>query len=211
MHTATRPPAQATNGHGPPSPVGVRRRRLPLALVAGLIAVGCALLFSVLYQSASQRDPVIVIRKAVPAGRVLSVDDLMIRDVAASRGVGLVPAADRSRIIGMAALVDLAPGQLLAPGQVGEARQLAADEAVLSLAVPDAATPTLAVGDRVQVVDTANGTGDGVLGEGRVIEVSGPDGAGKLAVSLAVDPDLAPRMASAGAKDTVRLIRVPER
>lgn len=214
MHATRSTPVLSGNGHHPsPASASPRRRRPAVAVVAALVALGCALLFALLYRSADQRTPVLVVRHDVPAGRVLTADDLAVRGVAVDQDVKTLAASQASSVVGQRATVDLIGGSLLLPKQFGEPAGLDDNAGVIALALPEAATPALAPGDRVRVVDTGRTGADGavmVLGDGRVTAVSSPDGSGKVSVSLEVDEAEAPDMVAAGAADHARLIRVPQ-
>jgi hypothetical protein len=201
--------ARRTTVSLPPS----RRRRVPLAIGAALVAVACALLFALLYRSAGQQELALVMGRDVPAGRVITADDLVTQRLSSEGGIAFFPAASPAAVIGKAAAVDLVAGTLLSPRQVGRPRTLAPGEAVVSLSLPDGETPTVAVGDHVQLVMTAGpgqaadvGRGE-VITDARVVEVA-PDGSGKVAVSVAVGDDVAAQVASAAAANRVRLVRV---
>lgn len=216
MQTLTRPREDA-RGRVPQSGADVlprsRRRRVPLAIVAALVAVCSALLFTLLYRSADDRKLVLVVAHDVPAGRVVNASDLVVRKVGADAAVSLVPVADRSSVIGKPAAVDLVAGELLSRRQIGAVRGLDPSEVVVSLSLPDGETPSLSPGDEVEVVRAQPGTRNDapdaatVMGVARVVEVR-RDANGKVSVSVALPRDLAADVAAASAANHVRLVRV---
>src|SRR5438874_7883132 len=108
MSSRTRP--SASNGHAPPgmriSPTKPRRNGALIA-VGVLLMVGCGLIAAVLQLRATTKTAVLSVAHQVPAGQVVRSADLSSVSVAVSGGDGLrvIPAADRSSVVGRTAVV----------------------------------------------------------------------------------------------------------
>lgn len=89
------------------------RRRVPVAVVAVLVAAGTALVFAVLWTNAGRRQPVLAVVAGVAAGEVVESADVAVVRVAADPGVRLVPAAEQASVVGQVARSDLPAGSLL--------------------------------------------------------------------------------------------------
>jgi len=123
-------------------------------VVVALSAAG----FAVTAASTGQRAPVLMVAKGVSAGQVLKASDLRTVKVAADDGVVL--ARQKSAVIGKRAAVPLVAGSLLAPGEVGaKGAYPPKGYSEMSYALePGGAPPRLAFGERVAVVDGADGS-----------------------------------------------------
>ncbi len=217
----------SADGQGRRSAVGApaapaRRRRLPLTVVAVLVAAGSALVFALLWLNAGDRRAVLAVAAAVAAGEVIEAGDVVVVRVSVDPVLAPLPASARADVIGETATVDLVAGTLLTDAQVGAEALLPAGQAVVGLALDGGQVPTprLAAGDRVQVVATAvtqptaqdptavNEALGRVIAEGEVFGIDpAPQGAGVL-VSLVVDADVAPDIAGAAAADRVSRVLV---
>lgn len=196
-------------------PAGVRRR-VPVAVVALLVAAGTALVFAVLWTNAGRRQPVLAVAAAVAAGEVVEPSDLVVVRVAADPGLQLVPAADQGSVVGQVARSALPVGSLLAPEQIGSGPALAAGSAVVgvSLTGGQVPTPTLRAGDRVRLVGTSGPEGmeavAPVAAEGLVFGVERPaDLPGRVVVSVEVAEAAVEDVARAAAADRVSLVLLP--
>jgi hypothetical protein len=198
-------------------PAAARQRRWSTALIALLVTVGSALAFALLWLDAGDREPVLALANTVPAGQVIEAGDLTVVRVSADPQLRLVGSGDRDEVIGQTAAVDLLAGSLLTEGQLGDHSELIdAGEAVVGVTLPRGEVPigTLGVGDRVLVVRTAASIAQegraSLLTSGRVFAVDELDDAsGSVRVSVVVDAEVAPDVASANALDQVRLALVP--
>lgn len=201
----------------------VRRRRLPLTVVAVLVAAGSALVFALLWLNAGDRRAVLAVAGPVAAGQVIEASDVAVVRVSVDPQLAPLPASARTDVIGQTAAVDLVTGTLLTDAQVGAQSLLSAGQAVVGLALDGGQVPTprLRTGDRVRVVATTlpgastqdSTAGDGALGrviaDGEVFGVEPlADGAAGVLVSLVVDEDVAPEIAGAAAADRVSLVLV---
>ena len=206
---------------GPVAPA--RRRRLPLTVVAVLVAAGSALVFALLWLNAGDRRAVLAVAGPVAAGQVIEASDIGVVRVSVDPQLAPLPASARAEVIGQTAAVDLVAGTLLTDAQVGGESLLPAGQAVVGLALDGGQVPTprLRTGDRVRVVATTvpqasvqdSTAGDGALGrviaEGEVFGIEPlVDGAAGVLVSLVVDEDVAPEIAGAAAADRASLVLV---
>jgi hypothetical protein len=210
------------------APASMRRRRWPLALVAALVALGSALVFAVLWLNAGNRQPVLAIARPVPAGQVLSGDDLRVVRVSSDPGIEPIPASRRREVIGQTSTSGLVPGSLLTKGQLGgSVTLLGPGQAVVGVALKGGQlpTPNLKVGDQVLIVQTpppgaasvtsdasggASTQGSGfVLGSGRVFGIEkAEDGSGDVVASLSVAREIAAAVVGAGSAERVSLVLV---
>ncbi|MBT2676241.1 SAF domain-containing protein [Streptomyces sp. ISL-14] len=136
-----------------PSAVASGARRRPGWVWGGVGAVlVSAIGFTLIATELGGRTDVLVLARDVPAGRVLTAGDLRSVEVAAEAGV--VPVADRARVLGRQARVPLVAGSLLAMGQVGERADFPPSGwSQVSLAVETGgAPPELSRGERVAVL-----------------------------------------------------------
>jgi len=160
----TSPPLNRARNHlnhppspplGPPSLLrAAARNRGRLALGVFLVAV-FSLLTATFFSGTGDRRAVLALRNAVAVGTPIQASDLTVVRVSADPGVRVVPASERSKIVGRLAAVALAPGTLLSPTQLGGSPGLAAGRAVVGLALkPGQYPPDLRPGDSVLVVIT---------------------------------------------------------
>lgn len=209
-----------TNGAGPRSvgiePAKRRHRSLPLAAIAVVCMLTGIVGFVGIQLAATERQAVLAIARPVPAGSMVTVEDLAVAQVADDPALHPIPLASRESVIGQTAAVDLSPGQLLTESSLGEASTIADGEALVGVEVPPSAAPVdaIGVGDRVRVVavdKSADGEAQGlgeVLSEGRVVRVSPSRTSGSAAasVSLAVPVDDAPAVAGASVGQRAALV-----
>lgn len=192
-------------------PGGTRQRRWSLALVAVLLTLGSALAFVVLWMNAGERKPVLAMADSVAAGQIIEDDDLKVVRVSADGGVSLIASSARDQVVGQPATMNLVADTLLVADAVGSDDGLATGEAVIAIPVEVTRLPSddLDPGDRLELYRTGgsgNEAGPALrIGEGRVFEVQDVDDAsgGDVRVSVTVDGDLAPEIASAVASDTI--------
>jgi Flp pilus assembly protein CpaB len=150
--------------------------------------------------------PVVVAARPVAMGDVLGPDDVVVRPVPAS----LVPAGALERLpVGRTLLAPLSRGEIVvvarvAPGGVGGLTALL-PEGARALAVPvGPGTPPVGRGDRVDVLATFDAQPTFAVATGAAV-LAVTDG---KAVTVAVTPDEAPRVAFALAQGTVTLALV---
>lgn len=215
------------SGDGRAGRVGIdpgrsRRRSLPLAAVAVACMAVSIVAFVGLQLAGSDRASVLVVARPVSAGATIGLDDLTVAQVAPDPALRPIGATERESVVGRTAAIDLTPGSLLVEDALGPARALAVDEAIVGVAVAAASAPTtaLAVGDRVQLVETQSapttssvGTPtQSVLAEGRVTDVtdsSSTSGNGAVQLAVAVPGVAAPSIAAASADGRIAVVVIP--
>jgi hypothetical protein len=157
------PPASAGNGSGTVPSVVKARRRVPptvVGLLVGALALG---VFVVLTPAGSRSSPVLALARGVPAGDRLSASDLKVVSLQLPRDLAVIRAADVSSVVGQVAEVDLAAGELLAPGQVGA--PLGSMSEVGLVLKPGQYPPGVAPTDQVEVLN-APGSVDSTVTSG---------------------------------------------
>jgi hypothetical protein len=197
-------------------PGGGRQRRWSLALLAVLVTLGSALAFVVLWMNAGDRKPVLAMKNDVAAGQIIEADDLKVVRVSADSDVALVASSASDDVVGQPATTNLLAGSLLVADAVGSDDGLAQGTTVIAIPVPRTEIPSddLETGDRLVLYRTPGGNGDAgtgtdVIGSGRVFSVDeGDDGStSDIRVSVTVDEELAPEIASAVAQDQIYLAK----
>jgi Flp pilus assembly protein CpaB len=197
-----------------------RPRRVDLRVVIGLALLLAGVLGTVaIVQRAGQRVAVLVMAHDVPAGQVISGQDVRVAELGLAPGVATVGVNDRAQVVGRMASSPLAAGQVLTPAVVVVGSALGPGQVAMSLAVaPEhAAAGLLQAGDRVAVVasgkpDQPDRRADVVLSPVPVLSIHPPTdvagGDGRLLVSLAVRLEQAPLLAQA-AQGTIDLVLLP--
>jgi len=193
-------------------------------MLLGITLVGgCALAAALALSQLSGSTSVLALARDVPAGKLLEAADLKVVEMGNSTGVSSVAATDQDRLLGRPAAVPLLAGTLLTRQEVGSPAVIAGpNEAVVAVAgKPGQFPPGLAVGNRVQAVDSGVGEGAGAAAgtadvltspiPGTVVAVDqnpGAAGAGAV-VSLRVTSTSALQVARAAALGRVSLILIP--
>lgn len=133
----------------------LRSRRNPRLLVIGIVAalVG-AVAGAWMLTTISQTAPVLVVARPVPAGAVLTTQDLATAQLPADPAIAFIPATDRDTVIGQRAATDLVAGAVLAPGATTADPVPAPEMSVVGVALKPSQMPAmpLGVGDQVRVV-----------------------------------------------------------
>lgn len=214
-------PRPAVNGSGGQG-VGSAKRSAPMAIVGvGAVVVG-ALIALALYSGLDRRQTVLAVGRSVPAGGVITAEDLYQVKVAPAAGITPVPVSRADTVVGQTAAVGLVKGTLVVKEQLGSPSTLQPGQAVVGLALkPGQAPATLRPGTRVEVIDTVKPTNAGdqprpvVLTASAV--VSPPDGDtqakptanGITLVSLILPAADAPAVAAAAMDGRVSLVVLP--
>jgi hypothetical protein len=128
--------------------------RVPELAVGMLVVVLFALGGVVWYLRSVDRTPTLALASAVERGEVIGVDDLRVVYVASDEPVAGLRPAESDRLVGMVALVDLAPGVIVTDDLVAAGARVGPDEGVVGLPVDPGQYPAfdLAPGDKVDVV-----------------------------------------------------------
>jgi hypothetical protein len=111
------------------------------------------------------RVEVLASTRAIAPGETIADGDLRVVEVAVDAGVATVAATELEEVVGRTATVGLAPGQLVAPGAVGDDPVVDADHATVGLVLqPGHYPPGIGVGDHYLAValPSDSAAGDGV-------------------------------------------------
>lgn len=210
-------------GVAQPALVGRTRRALSTRVSSGHIvmllagALGVLLTLSVL-RAADHTQPVIVAARDLVPGTIIGDGDVRVTNVHTDASVlaTLFGASDLERLRGQVVTSTVHSGALVARGDVRDVGAQAATRVMsFPLARSRAVGGKLASGDRVDVIAVERSTGRSgyVLTDAEVIAVdahgSGPlaGGSDDVTLSLAIDPENAPRLAAALDAGTVTLVR----
>lgn len=174
-----------------------------------------ALLFATMSIGSDQRQAVLVVRRSVAVGNIVTGDDLAVVKMAPVKGVGFVAAADQAKVVGRPAAVPLVPGGLLVAGQLGSPAGLVDGQAAVGLQLePGRYPPGLRSGDHVAVVSAPTGPvpawGESLrLGSGVIEDTALAATGGGILVRVRVDAPASDRIAAEGAARRVALVAVP--
>lgn len=161
MATATRELAERSTTARPTGfrPASRSRVRIVGGTLLSLFAVGAILL---IFSTADKRVPVLQLVHDVPAGSQLSAGDLRTVELSVDPSLQVVPAAERSAMVGQYAVVRMVAGALLQRQHLQPGALLAAGSAVVAVVVPPGAIPIgLVEQSNVQLVfPVENGTPD---------------------------------------------------
>ncbi|WP_244967415.1 SAF domain-containing protein [Streptomyces cacaoi] len=206
--------------------VAPKRRSRMRMLVGALVLVAGAGGTALLVQGAGDRSDVLLLARDVPAGQVVSAQDVRVAAVSSDPALHPVPATQKSSVVGQRAGVDLTAGTLLTRKQLRAASGLRSGESMVAVEVARGGAPVEALerGSRVQVVATPGkgetpaetGSGqkqpDGATGgqvsediEARVMRVGRMNASGSTVVHLAVDAADASQVAGRSASGRVAL------
>jgi hypothetical protein len=185
---------------------------------AALVALG-GLAAAGLVAQAGDRVDVLAVARTVPVGQTIAAADVTVARVPADPALAPVPAAQRDRVVGRVAAVDLRPGTLLTAGEVTDTAVPGAGEQLVGVAARPGQLPArglrpgdqvLAVpvpGDQARADETAPGAGEPVAG--RVVQVGPPDGEGVVTVDLLVGQDTGARLAGLASTGRLALVLLP--
>jgi hypothetical protein len=165
-----------------------RRRPAMLALAVALIGAG-VLASAALYTTINKQVPVLVATAEVPAGAVITAQDVGTASVAAGPGVAVIPASQLQQVIGQVAGTTLHPGMLLTAAELATLRPPGPGLVLVPLGLRPAMLPAsgLAPGDRVLIVATPGDQGQPGSSSAPVLTVPVP---GVVeSVALAANPD----------------------
>lgn len=200
-------------------------RKLVQALAWTLAALVGALVAISVVNRAGDRVDVLAVASDVQAGQLLKASDVTTASVAEDPALTPVPAAERSRIVGQRAAVDLRKGSLLTNSSVQSGGGLGDDLQVVGVEVKKGTAPRdeLRPGDKVLAVvlpeqgaqSAAAGGAKGGAGqepesiEATVKSVGRTDATGALVVNLAVPVTDGPQLAEKAAAKRIALVRQP--
>src|SRR5690625_773688 len=198
----------------PPPP---RERRPALAALAVLLIVGGAAVAALLALNVDSREPMLVARQDIPAGKVVEESDLAVRPVAAE-DTRLIPgrSAGQDRVIGQTAQATIPENQSLETPMLGTESALEGDSVAVGAALSAGRFPAgLQPGDVVSLVNAADGSGEVIVPEARVESFTSTSGAeGEVAggsgavATFLVDSGQSANVASAAAADSLSAVLV---
>ncbi|MEI8238077.1 MAG: SAF domain-containing protein [Actinomycetota bacterium] len=180
-----------------------------LALSAALVVLTGVIVAWAL-STAADRVQVVQLAQPVRAGHELTIDDLVVTEVAFDAGVtGLVPASSLHELVGRLAAIDLEAGALVQVGMWRATPNLAAGEESVGVVLkPGRAPSTLAQGD-VAVAASADPAVSAAPVPVRVLDATAKDD-GTLMVNLAVPVAQAVKVAQlAASEQLVLVVRAP--
>jgi hypothetical protein len=200
-------------------PLRTRQRKPGYIALAVALVVGLAALGGYFYTVAGSKTPVVVVVNEIPAGHVVSREDLSTVDVAG--GVTAVGAGNISSVVGLTATVTLLPDTLLQRSMVTEGPLLDAGEAQVGVEVVGGQLPAggLAAGDTVlvlQLPDKSATNAAGAQAEARTLvekatvfaTAPDPSDASGTLVTLVAPAAAAPAIATASNFGVVALVKV---
>lgn len=231
MSTATRPggpTSQAQRRAGVPGelrldpPQGQARRPKLSWIALGLAVVLAGGLFgAITLARVADRTPVLALAESIERGETVTAEHLRVVEVAIDEQLPLIPADERSALVGLTATSALPAGSLLTHEHLADGPRVEAGWSVVGLELRPGEYPTrsLAPGDAVEVVrtpDPATARSDGAAGVSVLTDVaevfaveSLSETSPTLMVSLIVPREVAPAIAAAAAEGRVRLVLVP--
>lgn len=185
-------------------PSARRRNRLALGALLGAIAIGGNV---AAYTSLSDTEGVVQAVRDIPAGEVISVDDLRIVEVSVDPSVNTVAGEDLATAVGSYAKVRIVSGSLLVPQALQATPLVEPGRAVVAVVVAPAELPS-GLRERVPVrVVIPPRSADGETQVVDAVTVGIPidveSALGERSVSLEMAVDDAPTVAAA---DRVRLV-----
>lgn len=131
-----------------------------IALAVAMAGAG-VLISTAVYRQLDQRESVVLVTRAVPAGGVISAADLGTTQISVGSGVHVVPASQLGQIPGEVAAVPLGGSSLLTPADLTAAQPPAPGQQLVPAALKPSMLPVsgLAAGDHVLVVATPGDQG----------------------------------------------------
>jgi len=178
-----------------PRPVGPRRRRPGLLVMAAALILTGILSGAWLYNSTGQRYEVLAVAKQVPVGALITSDDLT--KVRISLDPGIKPVSDASLVVGKRAAVGLVPGTLITRADVTDTQLIGSDQVQVGIATTvnqRPATP-LTPGQKVTLIGipdaSANGPALASPVSGTVVLVGPADTQQTVVVDVAIPANLA--------------------
>jgi hypothetical protein len=207
--TATRRATNATAAASAmPGGVVTSRRRAPMRIIAGLLAVALGFVVgAVVLSSLNKAVDVLSVARAVSAGSVLTDADLTTVSIVPADTLHVVAAARRAEVIGQTAAVPLAAGSLLTAEQLGAVTDPGAGQSILAVGVKTGRAPAgLAPGASVVVLVVPSSSGaqtTPVQAPAVVRNVEVPDTSGLTVVTVQMSSEAALRVASAPGDVTI--------
>lgn len=156
------PQLRLRDGASPPRPsrqASLRTFATPMRVAGIALVLLAAAGYAAVYSGTTQRTPVVVVTRDLPAGAVVAASDLRVGELAGDRSVldGLVPDADLAEIVGRRLAAPVTQG---APLPSAALTRPVSDDASFTLTVPAIRLGNVQVGDRVTILAT-HGAGSG--------------------------------------------------
>ncbi|NRQ32094.1 hypothetical protein HII36_09620 [Nonomuraea sp. NN258] len=214
------PPTATANGSPPPVAIATtpklpRQRRAGMIALALLIVVVGGIAGAQAVIQLSDRRPVVVMGRTVPAGQQVARADLTTTMVAADSTVLTVPAGELGRVVGRRATTDLPVGTLLSPAVVTEVISPLPGTQLVPVAVKPSRVPGrgLRPGDVVVVTfDATDGAKDARPPLPAVVDKVVPQSAdGLVVVDLLVDEKHATALGEQAGSGEMVLLLAPRR
>lgn len=163
--------------------VNRRSFRLPEVVLGVFLVAGCALGAVLWQKSAETRTTVVVASHRIPRGSVIGAGDLRGAQVGGETSA-MIAGHSAHALLGKIAVVDIDIDVPITPTLLTDARALALDEALTSMALaPGHLPPDLAMNDTIRIVVTGPSTARGVdVGAG-----VGAVGGGAIDVTVLLD------------------------
>ncbi len=202
------------DGFGPPPPPRPSRNVAGIMLGVVLV-VFCAVGVAAFTASLGHRQSVLVVIRPISAGTVIQDADLGEARLARDPAVRSVAASRRREVVGQVAGVNLFPGTLLAPADLGAGPQADATHAVAGLALKAGQWPAgLRALDTVTVIAASSDSSAGaaasvvLVDSAQVTSISASGDGQTTLVSVLVPRSSAPDVASGAARGQISLVLV---
>ena len=195
-------------------PVPRRRRRPASAITGALLLIVSVVVGGALAAGGSSGATALTLARAVPAGQVLTAEDLASTHVSAD-GVHTFAGSAAPELIGRTLLVSAPAGTLLSNALLATPSTPTTGQLVLAAALkPGAFPPRLQVGQWVSVLQVPTGGTPAavaalLVGRARVVDVLNEPATGVTVVSLLIDQTHALQVAQAAASNTLTLAQLP--
>ena len=209
-------------------------RRRPTFLVASaLLVVVCGASFAAAYGRAGHQTSVLAVSTMVPQGAVIVPSDLASVHISLTPSIRTIPASDASSVIGRTATVGLVAGSILVDSDFASTSSPPSGDAFVGIALKPGQLPAsgLSPGQRVDIVltgvpgspdaDTGEPPGEAntasdspgvVLAAAALVQdvelPSSATGSDSVAVTVAVNADVAPFVANAAVSGQLALVVV---
>jgi len=212
------PPGARTHDRLPPRP----RRWQPARAAAGvLLMLASAAVAGALVLQANDTVEVLTVVRDIPAGTVITADDLTIADLGGF-GVAAIPASAAVEVAGQTATTNISRGTLLAAPMLSRDPVPGEGQMAVGLALKSGAMPVdeLTAGSTVRVFRVPAATGNEqtavqaqqdpiMVDQAQVLSVKPDETSGQWLVTLVVDADSAAELAQGAATSTISLAILP--
>lgn len=193
-----------------------RQRRPAIAVAGALLVLLCAVASAALATAGNDRLRVLALARDVPAGHVLTEDDLRVAELS-GRGLSALSADGASVVVGQTMTASLPAGTLLNDSMLSATPLPGVGLQLVALAVKPGGVPAEAVPGRdvalVRVVTAADPSGSAqptvLVPRARVVSVRTDIGNGLVVLSVQVPANTAVAVAQASAAGAVAVTLLP--